>query len=663
MNKGFFRLIVLVVVMAAGLVRLNAQSIQIDPKFGKVSQTELAMTSYALDTTASAVYLYKSEVVHINIQDQGFQLRTDYRYRIKILKSDGVDFADFSMDYITARGYEELVSDVKVSTFNLENGKSVETKMSKSYLFNKPVTDDVRRVSFSAQNVKVGSVIEVQFTKLSNDIEMIADMYFQHSIPVNYVNSKLIYPEYFYYSITSRGYNRVESKSTKQGTRISFGGGSLDFDELTEEFTAVNVPAMKKESHVYNRDQFRDAISIDRTNYSIPGETYPSFNKDWSQVDKACRNSKFYTEVISNKSKFKDEVAAAIASEDTDEKKIVAVRNLILKNVEWNDRTALTNINLADAQKNHKGNNAEINCLIGSALNSVGLKTVPVLVKFRSSGLIIDYRVSTDQFDTFILCTTDSSGKRYYFDGAVGEAYLNVLPEDYLVTKARVVDDASGEWVDLSKLTPNVEKINLLLTANVAEGKLEGTLQSVCSGEESYSLKSLYNESGDLDKFAENLENAFNTTIHEIEPRDLSSYGNSSGFRAEISSPMTVSGDQVFINPFIMTMNNDSYFKEEQRTYPFDYPFAEDVKLNVTITIPEDYEFEQIPSDKKFTSGSGIVSSASFVFRQVNESRIQMACSFNIDTVFITVDQYAAMREYWDAVCAEYKEMFILKKK
>ena len=79
-----------------------------DYRFGKVSAEELRMTSYDKAPDAAAVYLYEENSLFYQI-DREIGLTSDYRARIKILKSDGTDQANVSIPYTDEYSVRESV--------------------------------------------------------------------------------------------------------------------------------------------------------------------------------------------------------------------------------------------------------------------------------------------------------------------------------------------------------------------------------------------------------------------------------------------------------------------------------------------------------------------------------------------------------------------------
>ena len=151
MKQNVFLVVVCAILMALAPGTLFAQSIKIDKKYGNVSKAELEMTVYPLDTSAVALYLYKDVNYSVEIDPGGFAFIKKERERVKILKEAGKEYGDYEEFYSTESTAGESISGIKVTTYNLENGSVVATKMSKDYVFREDYTDAVKRVAFSAQ--------------------------------------------------------------------------------------------------------------------------------------------------------------------------------------------------------------------------------------------------------------------------------------------------------------------------------------------------------------------------------------------------------------------------------------------------------------------------------------------------------------------------------
>ncbi|NOS56680.1 MAG: DUF3857 domain-containing protein [Cyclobacteriaceae bacterium] len=133
-------------------------------KFGNIPMEDMKMTVYDKDSSASAVVLadYGESTISYN-QTEGFQLFFERIRRIKILTKDGLKWADFSIPLYHDGTSDEKVTSLKAVTYNLENGKIVESKAKGEAIIKEKYDENLNYTKISLPNVKVGSVIEISY--------------------------------------------------------------------------------------------------------------------------------------------------------------------------------------------------------------------------------------------------------------------------------------------------------------------------------------------------------------------------------------------------------------------------------------------------------------------------------------------------------------------
>ena len=134
-----------VIFFSVGALQLSAQSVKVDGRFGKVSDAEVMMEAYPLDTSAVAVVLCENGSIRMSVRSDGALVSTlSYNVRYKILKEDGVRYADFEIPYYWLPELKETVSGINVVSYNNVGGKTVESKMPRNLIFQEFVSDNLR---------------------------------------------------------------------------------------------------------------------------------------------------------------------------------------------------------------------------------------------------------------------------------------------------------------------------------------------------------------------------------------------------------------------------------------------------------------------------------------------------------------------------------------
>ena len=156
----------------------GAQSIPVTEMLGKVSEYECSFTEYPADTTASALVLWEKCDAEIDYDNrfQEFRYMKRYVIRYKILKEDGLDRANGSVYAYKGNNWHESVERVNVVTYNLEKGKVVATKAPKSNIIKSDLSEHVQKIAYTANAVKVGSVVEISYDFSSPDFTTVPCM-------------------------------------------------------------------------------------------------------------------------------------------------------------------------------------------------------------------------------------------------------------------------------------------------------------------------------------------------------------------------------------------------------------------------------------------------------------------------------------------------------
>lgn len=656
--KRIYALLMSLVIITS--LDLAAQTIPVNTRFGKVSKEEVELMEYPADTSASALMLYEYTSVSIDFDASGgFKLITRKHQRIKVLNEEGLDWGDVEMIYYNSNTLRDNISGIDVSTYNLVNGKVVETRMPSKYVFREDFTENYKKLSFSAQEVRVGSVIEIRYTVSSNIYWEIDDIFLQKDIPVNLSECVVRLPELFEFNKKQLGFNTVKYEYAAESGSLPLGGGSVySYTVNVDKYSAADIPAFKEEPYLYNADQYYTALHYDIRSLTIPGSVYEDFSVNWGDVDDSYLDSDMMRRFRAQ-CQFKDEVAT-IPAEGGDVERIASAVRLVKGKVAWDKSYKILPQPLAQVVKAQSGTNADINCLIAGCLREMGYTVEPVMIKLRSSGILLEHQPEMHPYDTFILKVTASDGTSYYLDGGSDDAYVNVLSPLMLVEKARVLrPERMSQWVDLTRLGRNGTIMSV--KASVApDMTLSGTVTSRFSGQDSYSIKRDYNSFDDEDGFIEDIENNTLQEVLEFSQTGMKDYSSNASYEYEFSSDLGPEGDRIYINPFISRFHSKDTFQSIKREYPIDFPYPYMINYMFILEIPEGYAVEQMPENAlvKLQGLDATLKLLSNVRGQV----LQISFSYSQNKMIGLVNDYESIREFWQYLNDTYESMIVLKK-
>lgn len=650
-----------VFLLLAGIFSMQAQRIPVNPKAGAVSLEEVALTRYEADTTAAALILYEENIVTMSF-DPSFSLSkmVSFRTRIKVLKEDGKKYADFKIPFSRDAADGEYVGNIRVTTYNLEDGAVRKAKLDKKYIFRENVTDKVGVYSFSAPEVRVGSVVEVSYEIKSNRYWDVPLINLQYEIPANRIDARMEYVDYLSYNKLVHGFLTPRFESEVQSRTFGIYNQVLSYNQIFDSYFAVDVPAMVEEPLSFCPDQYMSSVEYELSSFIVPGYVNRSYSRRWSDVDKAILESSIAKECHARNPQVA-EYKALIAGIGQETDQIVAVRNAVAAVVRWNGKRGLVPESVGKTLRNGSGNGASVNAVMASALNGLGFSAEPVMIKLRSKGILADFHVSSEAFDTFILRITTPSGEVHYLDAASPDACLDVLDPDLLVDRGRLVvpeGNLSG-WFDLRKLVRNSQMMTV--TARVdEEGQVEGSVKIVGRNESSYTMKLRRRRAESEDAFIEELEKNTDLEISDFS-FDGEDYGPLAGYTFSFTQEATVSGDYLYVRPFIFPFHSESSFRSPSRMIPIDFPYPESISYSYVLTIPDGYAVEQLPQPVHFVS-SGIEADVRCQYAQPGPDRIQVRYTFKNESMVALAESYADIRAFWEQLCNIYKNTIVLKK-
>lgn len=641
-----------------GSLVLSAQSIPVNPRFGKVSAEECALSVYPADTSAAALVLWEEHAVVIDydpsIGNPGQWIT--HTERIKILKDEGTSHADYSMLVSTRQEDHEGMPNLSVVTYNLEKGKVVETKMPKSNLFRTKYNDHYDKITFTAQAVKPGSVIEVRVKTTTARFSEIDDFYFQRAIPVNLCTYSISMPRWIGFKKLSRGFTPLEMATREvAGERM---GDLVPNNVLdVEEYRAVDIPALDREPGVYCARQYRTAISYTVTGLNLP-MLYRSFSATWEEVDELVRKSDIMKKSTAA-CRFKDEVDRIMAGDGSTEDKLAAIIKLVRDKVAWDRTIRLIPGDGADPLKSRSGSSADINALAASAIRYAGFQVAPVLISRRSNGTLMDFHPSTSAFDKFLLRIVTDEGTELFIDASNPAAWFNVLDDDDLVSRARVVpENGQGFWADLTAIGQNIRSYTVQADL-LPNGTLKGTCEATFRGCSSLEFKEEFLSFDREETAVESLEKKLSLDISDFSVSQVRDFGNQSSMQFRFEKACSSNGETIYVEPFLIKFHSEAMFRAETRLIPIDFPYPERIVYNIWIRLPEGYVTEQIPERKRLTSN--LPSSATATATQA-DGAVQLSYVFDLKTLLGQAQDYREIREYWNALCALYGQMIVVKK-
>lgn len=648
-------------------------------KFGDVPMEALTMTTYAPDSSAEAVVLMDYGVSSIEYnQSTGFELIFDRIRRIKILKEGGKQWADFGVSLYKDSDQSEKLVQFRGVTVNLEKGKAVESKLSNDGIFREKFSKNIDRVKVTLPNVKVGSVLDISYRVKSDFLVNFQDWDFQATIPVVWSEYRAEIPEYFVYDKYMQGYLAisVNESATSQGkiviTSMERGEGRVatstpqrdEIDYKLEKFRWVvkDAPAFKDEPYLTTRNDYISRMNFELATIIMPGQPLKQVLGSWEEINnRYSESSDFLGEVTGNGflRKTAEEVTAGAT---TVPQKVDAICSYVKRNVAWDgtNRSA-TEKSLKQTIEDKKGNSAEINLLIASMLEKLGINVKPVLLSTREHGFVREATPASSQFN-YVIALARWETSQVLLDGTNGYLPTRYLPERCLNGKGMAVSKEGPEWVKLDAPAKSRSVVNSDLQLS-PDGVLSGQIKLEHYGYEAAEKRQKYLSPSGKDAYVKEIvgERPWQVSNSEFTNERNLAEGFKEKHDVQINEHISVAGDVLYMNPFVIGQLSSNPFKLEKREYPVDFGTPFDEVYVIKVKLPEGYVVDEMPAAKMFLLPGNAARYT--LSAAINGNALTVTSMLSVNKGMFISEEYQGLREFYSQVVAKQTEQIVIKKK
>lgn len=673
----------LLLVVAIIIIAEAASFAQKPPiKFGDVPIEQIEMKVYSGDSTAEAVVLadFGESTIEYN-QSTGFQLIFERIKRVKILTKEGLDYGNFSIPLYVDGAVDEKLSSLKGITYNLEGNKVVETKLKSDAQFKEKASSNLNLIKFTMPNVKEGAVLEISYRVVSEFLFNFQDWDFQSTIPTIWSEYRANVPEYFYYEKYMQGYlpvkindqssrlqsvtittnNRSDGGMGVRQTQTGFSTDKIEYTLNSNRWVVENAPAFKAEAHIASYRDYISSINFELSYTKFPNRPINKIMGTWEDINKNFEeNTNFSGEIKGNAflKKTADELTAGL---NNPEEKAAAIHSFVRNNFIWDGTSRReTEVGLRKIFDDRKGTSAELNFIMGSMLEKIGVEVYPVLLSTRNNGFIREATPISSQFNYSVILAKIGE-KHFLLDATDKLLSFGILPERCLNGRGFVVSKTGHSWIPLaapvrSRVIHSVE--GLLNEQGIIDGKLtlERTGYFAANNRRQY----LANEESE---YVKTLSDQYQIEIKKSEFINTKEFANS--FKevhdVVVSDRANVAPNTIYFNPVIFSKISENPFRSEDRKYPVDFGHSFDQIYVLKLIIPDGYIVDEAPEAKAIALPAG-AGKFTYSFSQAGNT-INLINNLQINKSVFNQEEYASLREFYNQVVAKQAEQVVLKKK
>ncbi|MBK9734553.1 MAG: DUF3857 domain-containing protein [Saprospiraceae bacterium] len=648
-----------------GQLTLSGQKYQ----YGKVTTELLKLTLCEIDSNANAMITYKSgdrDIIYH--QPDGFKAHLDQKTQIKIFNNEAKDIGNVSFYYYSPKSGagKVKISGLKGRTYNLQNGKTIETKFNDENVFNVQYSNYFKKVTIAIPNLQKGSVFEFEYSLSSDYYTNIEDWFVQEDIPVLYNEFSVQIPEYFKYQINVVGgivpikdaiSTSSRSVNFKTTTDNRLTGRSTEFDQFDIQYNSrklafTNIAAQEVEPLMVNIEDSRAKVTHQLITVQFPNSVLQTF---------AGSYDKFNLELLENEnfgSRIKDGdfIEKIIATKDTSNLQTLATKtyDYFSKNVKWDGSFHYyTDLNGSKLLKEGKGDIGDINLNYIAALNHLGIITYPVILSTRGNGTL--HPVYPDYSDFNYVVALSIINDKLVFSDPTSELPFGILPKRCLNGNGWIVGKKSSGWIDLKNdcIGKQVVQSDII----IKDGKLNYISKINRSGYFAFD-DIIYLKENDsityLKKFIPEGEMALDSIAITDQKQNIIK------LRTKFSN--VISDDQfLYIKPFIHPPFESNPFKREERKSIIDFPYSLDYKLITIIDIPSEYSYE-VPANLNAAMEDKSISLKYSTSYSNGLKKLTIMADFKILRTSYLPSEYQDVKISFETMLNKISEPIILKK-
>ncbi len=651
-----------------------------DFKFGKLGKAELEITRCDIDTGAHAFFLFDKGISIIRYdKTEGFKIEYTRHSAIKILTQSGYDYAEFKIPHYEASSgsMEEKIVRIKAVTYNQEGNKVAETSLNKKDIFTEKVNENWSNTSFTMPNVKEGSVVEVEYTIISDFLWNLPSWRFQHDIPVKWSILEVQIPEYFQYYQEMKGYislflnksnslnglinfTNVNRTNNTYSTTTDITNNQVNYRVNQTIMAAKDVPAFDPEPYIDAPGNYISMISYELQTTKFPNTPLKNYTSTWEEIGKSLNDDEKFGGQLSAISTSKEKVAELNLGELSEPEKAAAIYNFVKTTTKWDGRNSKYCDNLRQVYKTGVGNSGDINILLINLLDAAGLNVNPVLLKTRSSGKLPLTHPSLSSLD-YVIAAVKTGNQTILLDATEDDIPFNFLPERCLNEKGILMPKNSQiEWIDLSGM--GYSKSNIFGELQILEnGDIQANINEKRDGHFAFSRrKKIDVEKEQVIKDFEEEHVGFAVQVYEAKNREKPEELLEEHITGDIREKVIISGDMIYFNPCLFEKYEENPFKIEERKYPVDFAYPRENRVIFTYTIPDTWQVVSLPeaiSIKLAENGGRFI----YGVQQVG-NKITLSQSFIIGNSLFLPSYYKTLKEFFRQVVEKQQEQIVLKR-
>lgn len=661
---------------------LSAQD-KLNIKFGKVKPEDFDVKSALIDSSTNAVVVAevgKSNFI-ANTSELTFSLIFKVTRRIKILQKNGFDAATISIPLYVYNNKSETLEDLDASTYNLEDGKVVETKVARSTVFTEKYSKNLVLKKFTFPALKEGSIIEYSYEVKSDFFFNLQSWTFQGAYPVLWSQYEAAIPEFYKYVTLSQGYHPFSiNKVTSTNSSFSFtqhveresrgfntvgsGLNSFKIDGKVDYHTWVmrDVPALKEEPFTTTINNSIAKIEFQLNQVVFPNSLPKNYLDTWEKVAADLMAEEDFGAHISRPNNWLDSDVEAIVKNATSKiEKAEKIYAYVRDHFTWNDNHGMyVSKGLKEVFKSRNGSVADINMLLIAMLRTQKIEANPIILSTRSHGFTHEFYPLLNRYN-YVIAKIVIDNKEILLDASSAQLEFGKLPAKVYNGQAREITANTASPIYLLADSLRESSFTSVFISNMENGFCEGTFMHNYGLYESQQIRIKMTKSLP-DEIRKSLQQEYpeEITIDNVQYDSLKSLKEPVALKYNLTLKSFKDEDIIYFNPMLTEVLKSNPFKAAQRYYPVEMPYTFDDIYSLRMEIPKGYKVDEIPKSVRmnFNEDEGMFEYLISVDKQIIQMRVRLV----MKRATYVNDDYQFLRDYYAYIVKKEAEQIVFKK-
>ncbi|MDD2962307.1 MAG: DUF3857 domain-containing protein [Bacteroidales bacterium] len=640
------------------LISVTLKGQWVKPEFDNIGIEEKNLKQCSFDKQADAVVLFDSGESFFIDGSNGIEMVFVKHIKIKILSEAGIGAASFQIPLYEGKSGIENLYNIKGFSYNFEGDLVRKTELKKDAVFKERINDQwsARRLTFP--DVRVGTVVELEYMISSPYVFEFRDWDFQSQYPVIHSQYKTrMIPFYEYIYLIKGNIEKIQRKSYEDGfsRRGMFG---IQFNEMVYEFWASELPGLVSERFAPSSKDYNTRVDFQLCTVIFPGGGKERILTTWEELIDDYLSDDLFGKYIKKAQKWGLKNLPVDSLLQLSEKERMGyVVDYVKRNYRTDGvlRWSRAKKSFNDFVKQRDGNAANLNLMTIGLLKAAGIDVVPVVLSTRLNGEIAYDYPFRHYFDC-VVALVRSSGGTMILDATNPVAPLGELPLICYNGKGLIVEKGALQWCVLALPGHSVEATNFNLTFNGSDTVMTLAISSELTGFPATEWRDkLLQNPESVNQFFKN--DLFNDKDLEVVVRNQSDIKLPLMFDGSLSIPVPKKSSRLIVRPFWGQSVAVNPFQSAERSLPIVIPYTGRRSFVFTMELPGNYKATQLPENKSLTIGG---MSLQYV-AALNDKKIVISGHYSVTKSFFAVAEYNEIRQFYNYLIKTFNQEVVVE--